>query len=309
MTVIVYQSLNSNSSSTHGIKASNSQNFTALTHDHYSGQNLSAFSLIQPTLPTGSPYTPVYGPPSKLELAPQGYMAKGSHTDQQFLSMVEGKARQMHQTLIRFSEKCDLMVFGELDNTHSDWSSLQFHAGPFLSSTFGQAKRACQCFSLHSENSNVSIIASDTSWVAVKCIDIIVLFVHVPNSIAGSPDALLIYYNDIKNEVTNAKGGGTIDLVMGDTNQKSAGVTPAALTKATGSTFIDAHAEKKINPFDTYNQSFFGTNSKGTEKYDVAVYNSQRMKAPEVVYLSQFSPNDEGSVNAITDHMGVAVKI
>lgn len=183
----------------------------------------------------------------------------------------------MQQAQFReFGVNCDLMVIGELDSSNSGWNKLSEHAGTLVGAT--SSSKTCQCFSVHSNHSGVGIIAQGTSWVAVRCIDVIALFVHVPNDFAGNATKVQEYYHEIQGIVSNAKGGGLIDLLMGDTNQKSAGFTPTALTNAIGIQFTDAYGGKEIQMADSFGRTSGGTNAKGTAKYDVAVYNTKTVK-------------------------------
>lgn len=126
--VIAYQSLNSNVSTTHNIQASKSQQFTIKTHDH-SAQSSEPWMLQLPTADGVAPNVPIHGPAQLLPTAPEGTMDKGKQTDASFLSMVEGKALQIHQNSIRsFPRPCDLLVLGELDATHTDWASMKSKA-------------------------------------------------------------------------------------------------------------------------------------------------------------------------------------
>lgn len=302
--VIAYQSLNSNSSSNHGVSASNSQTFTRKTHDQVA-QSTEPWMLSLPTAEGVSPNVPIQGPAQLLPTAPSGFMNKGLNSDSQFLSMVEGKARQIHQNLIRAfpNVSCDLLVFGELDSSNSEWSSIQGNAGPLLHSS--NPAKACNCFSVHNTGAFSSKIAEGTGWLAVACGNVVAVFVHVPNSIAKSESGTISFYQEINTAVLS-KGKGAIDVIMGDTNQSSSDFTPRIVSKALGVTFNDAHPSSSIKPFDAHETSFGGTNSTASKKYDVAVYNTTSVKKIEAIYLSQFSRVGSG-VAAVTDHMGICV--
>lgn len=303
--VIAYQSLNSNVSTTHNIQASKSQQFTIKTHDH-SAQQSEPWMLQLPTAEGVPPNVPVHGPAQLLATAPEGTMGKGKQTDASFLSMVEGKALQIHQNSIRsFPRPCDLLVLGELDATHTDWASMKSKAGSLLHAS--TPSKACNCFSVHSTGSTGfnEQIAEGTGWVAVKCGGVMAVFVHVPNAIATDESAAETFYKNINNEVLS-KGKGPIDIIMGDTNQPNDAFTPRVVTSALGNAFSDAHPAKSINPADSYKVSFSGTNSTATKKYDVAVYNKASIQKIQAIYISQFS-SIGSSVAAVTDHMGICV--
>lgn len=303
--VIAYQSLNSNSSSNHGVSASNSQPYTGMAHNH-SAQDSQPWALIMPTADSEDPHVPIHGPAQLVSTAPSGFMNKGQHSNAKFLSMVEGKARQLHQHLIRaFPRPCDLLVFGELDSNHVDWSSMQKNAGKLVHSS--TPSKTCNCFSVHSTGVLSNKIAEGTGWIAVSCANVVTVFVHVPNSIATQKDKLTVFYQNINNAVLGT-GCGSIDLIMGDTNQAASGVTPEIVSKALNTAFGDAHQGKSIAPVDSYQREFGGTNATATKKYDVAVFNKKTIKKIEATYLSQFSPVGS-SVAAVTDHMGICVYV
>lgn len=309
MPIIAYQSLNSNSSSEHGIGASNSQYFTRMTHNQLSS-NPSAWMLSLPTAPGISPDVPVYGPAHLISSAPTGFMNKGQHDNSSLLNMVEGKARQIYQNMYRAFGGCDLLVYGELDSSHSDWSSMQNNAGALLHTS--SPSKACNCFSVHSTNgSDNHILAEGVGWLAVLCYNIVVVFVHVPNAIAKNKGELVKFYQNIGFTLHHG-GAASIDVIMGDTNQPSSNFTANAVTAALGVNFADAHPSNTIEPYDSYQRSFGGTNSTATQKYDVAVYNTFSVKKAEVVYLSQTSPTNSNNnifTAAITDHMGIGLNI
>lgn len=305
--VLAYQSLNSNSSSSHGVKASNSQPFTRMTHNH-SAQSSQPWKLDYPIAESCAPDVPVHGPAQLLPTAPMDYMDKGQHSDMEFLTMVEGMARQIYQVAFRsFNKTYDLLVLGELDSSHPEWSTMQSNAGSLFHSS--APNKACNCFSLHSAGSGAKNekIAEGTGWVAVKCGNVVAVFVHVPNAIAKDESAAILFYQKINNAVLGA-GKGAIDIIMGDTNQAKASFTPNVVSRALGMVFKDAHAGDTIRPADAFNTSFGGTNATASKKYDVAVYNTASIKTIKMNYLSQFSSVGKG-VAAVTDHMGVGVYI
>jgi hypothetical protein len=309
--VIAYQSLNSNSSVDHSVTAANSQHFTRQTQDYYAQTTTKPTVLSYPTLSTNtpnySPTIPVQGPPDLIDIAPKGSMKKGEHSDTEFAALIGGKMAQLHQGVYRaFGQPCDLLTIGELDSAHPQWSTLQQTVGAFLYST-DQAK-ACNCFSVHGQAHINDVIAESKSagWIAVKCGSVVVVFVHVPNSIAKKVSDSQTFYAKMRDKV--AKKGHSIDLIMGDTNQGSDKFTPNVVSAALGGSFRDAHAGSSISPGDFFNKTVSGTNSNATKKYDVVVYNTATIKSIEVQYISQFSPSGYNAY-AITDHMGVVVKV
>lgn len=125
----------------------------------------------------------------------------------------------------------------------------------------------------------------------------------------ASKDDLVKFYQDIASVILQ-NGGGVIDVVMGDTNQSSGGVTPEALSKATNLPFANAHVDNTLSPIDAYNIQVYGTNSSGTKMFDVAVYNTGTVKLKKLCYWSQQAPIGDGStVAAVTDHMGLAIHV
>ncbi|WP_390590805.1 hypothetical protein [Simiduia litorea] len=310
MPIFFYQSLNSNSSSQHGISASKAQRFTRDTHDAQAASS-EAWKLSMPTAPGASPEVPVHGPAQLVKSAAQGYMGKGQHSDHQFLAMVEGKARDTHQHLVRqFGRSCDILVYGELDGNNAEWSSMQSHAGNLvIASSTG---KACNSFSVHASNtSNHEFLGSGMGWIAIKSGNVNAVFVHVPNAIAKSEDAAVSFYQTINRELV-AKGKGAIDIVMGDTNQSSPEFTPRVLSRALGAVCRNATKATDLTPVDSHNRSFKGTNSNATKMYDVAVYNSASVSIGKEAYLSQstaVSSNNKNLAAAVTDHMGIAIEV
>lgn len=308
MPVIAYQSLNSNSKTDHNISASNSQHFTRLTQQHLASHQ-ERWMLSLPTAPGISPDIPVHGPAELLASAPKEFMNKGQHSDVSFLTMVSDKARQTHQNLIRELGVGDLLVYGELDSSHTDWTPMQNHAGPL--NAVSTSVKACNTFSVHSNSSNVHYLAEGFGWIAMKVYNVIAVFVHVPNDIAKDLVKAIAFYQDIQTKVLH-KGVGMIDIILGDTNQSNNQFTEQVVSKALGTPFADAHRGNMIEPADAYQRSFGGTNSTATKKYDVAVYNTATVKVQKLIYLSQATPtqhNGGSRAAAITDHMGIGVKL
>ncbi|MBU6955703.1 MULTISPECIES: hypothetical protein [unclassified Hahella] len=310
MPVFAYQSLNSNASSDHGVSASNSQHFTRMTHDHSATNHQGPWLLVPPTNPNVEPHELLHGPSQMISTASAGKMNKGQHDNASFRSLVEGKARLNHQHLGQaFGQSCDLMVFGELNSEHAEWATLKNSAGPiFKTST---PAKACNCFSVHAtNNSQHRFVGDGQGWIAIKSYGVLAVFVHVPNSVAKSADAAKVFYGAIRNQLLQSNAG-VIDIIMGDTNQGSNDFTHTVVSEALGQTFADAHTGSSIQPFDAHNREFQGTNSTGTKKYDVAVYNTQSVRVNRLIYLSQFAPTSHQSWEAvaITDHMGIGVEV
>lgn len=308
MPVIAYQSLNSNSSTEHSISASNSQYFTRMTHNKQAAQG-GRWALSMPTAEGVEPNVPIHGPAELLPSAPQGFMGKGNHDNATFLGMIMDKSRQIHQSIIRQLGPSDVLVYGELNGSHADWASLAQHAGAYVGG--GQATKACNSFAVFSGSANVQPIAQGFGWVGVKVYNVICVFVHVPNSIAKSTSAAVRFYQDIGSGILQL-GHGAIDLILGDTNQASDQFTPQVVSRALGTPFKAAHSGAIIEPIDTHQRSFGGSNSTASKMYDVAVYNTATIKVQKVAYLSQATPVNAGgqrSVAAVTDHMGIAIKV
>lgn len=310
MPVFAYQSLNSGNNTDHGVHASNSQGFTEKTHNNIAAGG-GRWMLAMPVAEGVSPDVPIHGPAQLLPSAQKNYIQKGKHTDVSFRKMVEGKARQTHQHLIRSLGQCSLMVYGEMDGNHSDWQSMQNHAGNLLGA-FSSGK-ACNSFSVHTNGSGShQILGQGMGWIALKSDGIRALFVHVPNSVATQESLTKKFYRDIQDSLLGVAGGGVIDVIMGDTNQPRLGYTQEVVSAATGQNYSVFHQGKDIQPEDAYQRSFGGTNSSASKKYDVAVYNTATVKIEDMVYLSQCTEvaGENGSLAAaVTDHMGIGIKV
>lgn len=332
--VIAYQSLNSNSAAEHGLAASTSQvhlrtaqRTLAELYPHKSG------ALKYPSNPDVDPHVALQGPAQLVPVAESTFMdvekpskkrkrseiesddevnAAYLEAKSRTLSMVEGKARQIYQQAYRdVHEPCDLIVFGELDSTHPDWGSIPASAGKRVKASI--RPKACNCFSLHSSGADATVqfIGEGEGWCAAKCKGVIVVFVHVPNSLATKRDQAITFYKKIKNAVLQAPHGGVIDLVMGDTNQSSESFSPDVISKGLDLTFLDGHTSGHILPTDTWAKKpvlHSGTNSVNSKKFDVAVYNSATVKSIKVKYFTQLSFASKQAA-AYTDHMGILVKV
>ena len=310
MPVFAYQSLNSGVQSDHGVAASNSQRFTKSTHNNIAKSD-KPWMLSMPVAQGVAPDVPVHGPAQLLPTAKDIYKKQGRFTDKVFLNLVEGKARQIHQHLIRSLGQCSVLVYGELDGNHREWQSMQQHAGNLLTAT--STGKACNSFSVHTNGSGSHrFIQAGMGWIAVESDGIRALFVHVPNSVATNKSLTKKFYSDIHTRVLQSEGGGVIDVIMGDTNQPNPGYTQNVASDALGQSFAEFHQGKEIQPEDAYQRSFGGTNSNARKKYDVAVYNTATVRIENLIYLSQCVDVAEGSGSAaaaITDHMGIGIKI
>lgn len=317
MPIFAYQSLNSNASTNHGVSASNSQPFTVKTHNRIA-QNSDKWMLSMPTAVGSAPHLPVEGPAELVSSAALGTMdrVKGEGgkkkvpkvDNNRFLKMIEGKARQAHQHIYReFQRACDVLVYGELDGSHDEWSSMRWNAGDLFATS--SADRACNCFSVHTHNANsISLLDEGEGWMAIKSYGVIAVCVHVPNKCATDAEGAGRFYKNIRSKVLQAQGGGIIDVIIGDTNQPSNGFTQEVLKAELGQEFADAHPGTNIVPLDSYQLSFGGTNSTAEKKYDIAVYNTATVAFNKMVYLSQCAPEAHKAV-AVTDHMGVAIDV
>ena len=303
--VIAYQSLNSNCSSTHGVMASAHQRFTDQAHDHFASTYTKPSALV---LPVGDgTFNPlaVQGPAQLLPFAPEGTMDKSNRDGGEFFDMVSGKFAQLHQNMHReFGRSYDLLVVGELDGSHPDWHKLQNTTGSFLYAS--SPSRTCNCFTVYGSSTLNKVLGEGTGWIAVQCGNVVAVFVHVPNSVAKNQTDSRAFYHSIWSQI--APMGKQIDIVIGDTNQPSDAFTSTVVSKALNTTFADAQSGSlKVMDFHGLN-NIQGTNSNGTQKYDVLVYNTSTVKPVKLKYLSQFSPTSS-NVSAVTDHMGMAAEV
>lgn len=330
--VIAYQSLNSNASTTHDLAASTSQYFTRKAQrtlaPMYTGHS---GALKYPTSPKNEPHEAIQGPPDLVPVADESAMdlsrkrkrsARDDGEDPGFveaksrtLSMVEGKARQIYQQAYReMSVQCDLIAFGELDSTHAEWGSMTSEAGGRVHTS--EQPKACNCFSLHSSGSAAEtavFVDEGEGWCAARCKGVLVVFVHVPNSIARSKTDATRFYNTIKTRLLTATGGGVVDVVMGDTNQASEHFSPEVISRGMDLTFADADTKRAHTaPVDTWSHKgdvgHRGTNSVNNKKFDVVVYNTGTVKHIDINYFTQLSFTSNQAA-AYTDHMGVMIKV
>jgi len=330
--VIAYQSLNSNSSTQHGLDASTSQTFLRQAQRTLPAMYpLDSGALKYPVNPEIDPHVAIQGPAQLLPVAGATFMdvdkpskkrkreepdadADAAYREARLrtLSMVEGKARQIYQQTFReFGEQCDLVVFGELDSDHPYWRSLTAASGKRVHvSSF---PKACNCFSLHSSAAEIKMqpIADGEGWCAARCSGVLLAFVHVPNSLATKKADAIKFYNTIRSKLLTSDGGGVIDVVMGDTNQPTAMFSPGVISQGLYGDFRDGHGPGEITASDTWSPNKLthqGTNSVDNKKFDVAVYNTSTVAKISVRYITQFS-SSSGKAAAYTDHMGLLVKV
>jgi hypothetical protein len=280
-----------------------------MAHEHSVQTDKQPWLMSYPVTQHPEPMNvPVYGPPALVGTAPSGTVAKDKVDDSKWQELIHQAIRQLHQTQFReHGSACDLMVLGEINTNSPEQTGLANLLSSSPSLSVSPATKACQNFSAFPHSpTNCKIINQGDGWIAIQYENINVVFVHVPNSIAGSESQLQQFYQGISNDVTG-KTSGVIDLVMGDTNQSSSGVTPRVLSKVVGVKFEDAHDGHAIEIANAHNKTVFGTNAKGTKKYDVAVYNTQTLKVSEPSYCAPFVRFGQNAA-AITDHMGLSVE-
>lgn len=95
MPVIVYQSLNSNSSSSHDISASNIQYYTRMAQKHSMQQGSENWALVYPTSHTLAPHIALQGPAQLMSTSTSSdYTTKGQIDDAEFQRMTYEKMRQ-----------------------------------------------------------------------------------------------------------------------------------------------------------------------------------------------------------------------
>lgn len=299
-------------------------------------------------LPADRHARPVQGPANLVATAPEGTISDDTN-HQVFFEMMKSKVLQNRQAVYReMKDMPHVTAFGELDSKAPQSKIMeQYVVGSMKDASINDS--ACQSFSVYCSNGlKADCVGQGEGWYAIRYLGLTVVFVHVPNRLMRSKktssknqaaqgpvkgvaaqhkvkapatkpyttpangetteDRLVKFYQAIADAILQ-KGGGPIDLIMGDTNQSSGGVTPKVLGKATGLPFENAHVGK-IKPIDAYNVGVGGTNAKGDKMYDVAVYNSDTVKMKKIRYWSQLAPWENGSsVAAVTDHMGLAIEV
>ena len=116
MPTIAYQSFNANSSSNHSLAATSLQRFTRDTNAHVTGQDHKA--LVLPTVPKeGGITSPVYGPAHLKPIERLG--------STQAVSVFGAQIALLWQNFYRqFGGMPDIMVCGEMDMSHPDFTGL-----------------------------------------------------------------------------------------------------------------------------------------------------------------------------------------
>jgi hypothetical protein len=295
MPTIAYQSFNANSSSTHGLDSIAKQRFTKDTNSYVTSQGHQA--LVLPSDP-GNLTAPLEGP---AELKPIELLV-----DKQTVGTFGTHISLAYQNFYRALQSMpDIMVIGELDTSHADFSSMI--GGTDTSLTAHPSKKACQSFTAISQTqvaSCLTFLKSGEGFVVYAVGDLTVVFVHVPNRIAtSSSETQQFYYNIAHSLAAKSK---QIDLIIGDTNQPRFNFSAEVLNIAFGTkAYINASSTASIVKYDNWQVEEKGTNSTGTKMYDVAVYRSDvnDVKAGPV-YISQSS----GGIT-VTDHCGVGLTI
>ncbi len=317
MPLIAYQSFNANSSKEHGLAATSLQQFTKQTNTHVTQKKHKA--LVLPS-DARNLATPIEGPANLVPVKPlpDKKRKRGDDNDgkpaakrvksdeplEQTGPVFGSHISSMFQHFFRqFGKMPSILVCGEFDTSHPDFSDvvgsneMEVEAHP--------SQKACQSFSSFSPSANGNkCVAEGNGYVVYSVSNMNIVFVHVPNAIAKKKEATKKFYKDIAQELLS--NGKIIHLVIGDTNQGSADYTKQALNDAFATTaYTNALQGKTVTKIDNYNVKEGGTNAKGTQLYDVAVYRSDvvELKTP-VAYISQSS-----NAVTVTDHCGLAVSI
>lgn len=295
MPIIAYQSFNANASSNHSLAATSLQRFTRDTNAHVTGQGHQA--LVLPTLPKeGGITSPVYGPAHLKPIESLG--------STQAVSVFGAQIALLWQNFYRqFGGMPDIMVCGEMDMSHPDFTGLVMDENVKVESF--AAKKACQSFTAISQAPlGCKAVLEGEGSVVYLLGRLVVVFVHVPNRIARNDQLTQQFYRDIAESI---KGhGGVIHLVIGDTNQGSAGFTADVLNTAFSTkAYKNASSTGQIEKIDNHNVTERGTNSTGSKMYDVCVYRSDLVRLlAGPFYLSQST----GAVT-VTDHCGLGVQV
>lgn len=295
MPIIAYQSFNANSSSTHGLASISNQRFTRDTNAYVTGRGHQA--LVLP-YDAGALDSPIEGPanlvPIQLLATPHTVHAFGAQVSlafQNFNRIIEGMP--------------DIMVIGELDTSHPDFTGL--FGGAHISVTAHPAKKACQSFTAIANSEVAAYInfrSSGEGYVIYSVGVLNVVFVHVPNRVASSRAATEDFYLGIAHSV--GVQGKIIDLIIGDTNQPSFNYSEKILNSVFHTdSYVNASSKPGIVKADNWGVEEKGTNSVGTEMYDIAVFRSDiNVLKNGPAYISQSS----GAVT-VTDHCGLVVQI
>ena len=315
MPLIAYQSFNANSSKDHGLAATSLQRFTMETNEYVTGKGHMALVLPHNA---GSLAVPIQGPANLVPIQPiqpsgAGASAKGKpgpaddrgrnrqKTEGQTVHVFGSQISLLWQNFYReFGMMPSLMVCGEFDSSHADFEGVVGTEHVTVQAV--PAAKACQSFTAISQNEVAARCrGSGEGYVVYSLAGLNIAFVHVPNKIARDKAATIAFYTHIAQFVLGS--GQIIHLVIGDTNQSSAHFTMQALNAAFScDAYKNAQDGKTITKIDNYHVTERGTNSKGTELYDVAVYRSDLVSVKSVAYLSQSS-----SAITVTDHCGLGV--
>lgn len=307
--VIFYQSMNSNSSYEHSLTNGSGQIHTRYADSSYGkvltdGSNVGF--LFQPVNYDLDVKETLYGPPQLIQryesLDKQGLQSS-------FSKALANSVRTSFQLSPRLFDSSTLssLVLGEVDGDGDGWTGVLSELPGLKHIGSSSVKKACQCFSAFGvEGQTLPVINdSDVGWISVTTGGINVVYLHVPNEFANNKSKLEAFYLEIFQR--HKKLELDIHLVVGDTNQKVMDRTLEAV-KAKLSGDWHQPVGQTIEPTDTYGISRQGTNSTGTQIYDIAVYNANLVTI-ELNYVSQLSTEDCSKTNAFTDHMGMIIKV
>lgn len=226
MPVFFYQSFNASSTPDHNLKSLTAQSHTRKAHETWADlQREKKRTLLYPVLDddrlTGNRHAePVAGPPrlvATVEKDPtdnkaQENMWKGVGTGE-FLQMMQQKILQNQQAVNREMQAMpDVTAFGELDGAHSDFSDMSRFAGNRVGASSNDM--ACHNFTVYANNQrNVELAGNGDGWYAIRYLGFVVVFVHVPNDIAGgmsqkaAAEAKAQLLANAKSKPTVASGG------------------------------------------------------------------------------------------------------
>lgn len=317
MPLIAYQSFNANSSKDHGLAATSLQRFTRDTNSYVTGLGHKALVLPHDA---GHLDSPIEGPANLVPVQPlqqqnskkrkrddgdtAGPPTKLMNTGTPTVHAFGAQISLLWQNFYRqFGQMPGILVCGELDSSHADFTGLV--DGENITVKAIQSAKACQSFTAISQTKSLAgFVSSGEGYVVYSIANMNVVFVHVPNSIAKKKEDTKKFYNGIAQ--TMLGNGKIIHLVIGDTNQGSAEFTKDALNAAFQTqAYTNALDSKTISKVDNYNVTERGTNAKGTQFYDVAVYRSDIVELKKAVaYLSQSS-----NAITVTDHCGLGVVV
>lgn len=316
MPIVAYQSFNSNSSSTHGAEQASFQLHTRMA-------NQTALTMGQQVLPppilSDNLALPVEGPANLVTVGDLGSKKRkrsgsdaGDEAKRVCTGLVHGDhVATIYQNVIRaVGAAPDLLVIGEIDVSHPDFKLLAVRDPAIKAQAHPNAK-ACQCFSSFSNtglSSQVQLVETGIGFVAFAVAGTTIVFVHVPNDAAADATKTKAFYGKVRDAV-KAKNHD-IDIVMGDTNQKSFGHTANCLNAIYGDGTFETGGSKQIQLFDSYDakgvngqQTVQGTNSKANVMFDVVAYRGKSVAVEKLAYYSQSSTG-----STVTDHCGLALR-